>query len=232
LFSTELGRALLLLCNHLLLALFGETLALLAILLLLLRHLLPVLILLPLLVLLLLSLLLLLPIQILLLLIVGALLLLVPVLLLLLLNLLLFVPVLLLLRLLAVLILLPLLVLLLLVLLLLFAAQSVKNSADAAFRLPRGISILIFVAENCSKNPICQLARIFTGRQQILQFHLRNLLHVGRDLRMLKCSRNDDWHNKLALIVGQSGIHESANLRAAYLLAQGFVQHSNNVQVE
>jgi hypothetical protein len=82
LFLAELSRALLLLRHQLLLALFGETLALLAILLVLLR-LLSILILLPLLVLLLLNLLLLLPVQFLLLLIVGALLLLVPVLLLL-----------------------------------------------------------------------------------------------------------------------------------------------------
>jgi len=75
LFLPELSRTSLLLRNHLLLAVFGETFALLAILFLLPR--LTILILLPLLVLLLLNLLLLLPVLILSLLIVGALLLLV-----------------------------------------------------------------------------------------------------------------------------------------------------------
>jgi hypothetical protein len=76
LFLAELSRTSLLLCNHLLLALFGEAFAWLAILSLLLR--LAILILLPLLVLLLLNLL---PVQFLLLLIIGAVLLLVLVLL-------------------------------------------------------------------------------------------------------------------------------------------------------
>ena len=108
--------------------------------------------------------------------------------------------------------------LLLLCRLLLLATKRIHDAAEPAFLLIAGAStlVLIPISKQCSYDAIRELARIFASGQQVLQFHLRYLLCVWRDLRFLECAGDDDRHYEFALVVCQRGIHKSANLVAAW----------------
>src|ERR1051326_148613 len=80
----------------------------------------------------------------------------------------------------------------LLVLLLLLPADRIQNAADTAFGLSvrrlAGSSPVIFLAENGAQNSGSQLGGIFGIRAHVFKFHLRDLLEVRSDARMLERS--------------------------------------------
>ncbi len=126
---------------------------------------------------------------------------------------------------------------LLLVLLLLLAADCVQNPTDAALLLLScGLlavrATLVLVPKNRAQDSGRQLARILAAGQQIVQLHLGNLLHVRRNLRMLERSGDDHRQHKFALIIGKRRVHETTNLRASDLLADGFVEHGRYMQIQ
>src|SRR5437660_1230142 len=76
------------------------------------------------------------------------------------------------------------------------AAESAEDAADPALLLlSRGLlsvrASLVLVAENRAQDSCRQLSGIFAGGQQVVQFHLCDLLNVGSNLRMLERSCHD-----------------------------------------
>ena len=100
-------------------------------------------------------------------------------------------------------------------LLLLLSAQSSEKSLYA-------ITLLPALSAKESGQPTGERARIPGCRQQVVQSHLRELLHIWSDHRMIQISGNDDRNHQLAILVGECSVHEPADAGASNFLTQVF----------
>ena len=87
-------------------------------------------------------------------------------------------------------------------------------------RLLALIGIRVLLPQQVSQNAGGPTQRIVRSGHQVLQFHLGDLLNIGSEQRMLESAGDPRRYHDLALIIGQCGVHVSADAGSANLLAE------------
>jgi hypothetical protein len=99
-------------------------------------------------------------------------------------------------------------------------------------RLLALIRICVLLSQQVSQNTRGAAQWIFSTGHQVLQFHLSHLLDIGSEHRMLESPSDHRRYYDLALIIGQGGVHVSADAGSPNLLAEALRQHSRHVKIE
>ncbi len=108
------------------------------------------------------------------------------------------------------------------------AGDRIQHTADPSLR----VLSAALLARQSTEQTIRQLPRIAETRQQVVQFHLCDRLNVRREVDIRKGSGHQYRQNQFAIIVGQSGVHITANLVSADLLAIALGQHRRHSHVQ